>query len=191
MSAPRVLVLDCYDSFVETLARYAREAGARTAVARCDAMSVQEAVATRPHGVILSPGPGRPEDAGIALGLVAAMPDTPILGVCLGHQVIAQRYGGAVTRTEPRHGRPCLVRHDGSVLYAGLPSPFRAGRYHSLLAGAGPDLVPDAWTDDGRGGTLLMGLRHRARPHHGVQFHPESLLTEGGERMIANFVGLL
>ena len=191
MTAPRLLVLDCHDSFVETLARYARLAGVTTEVVRCDALSVADAVRWRPDGVILSPGPGRPEDAGIALGLVAALPETPILGVCLGHQVLAQAYGGAVVRTEPRHGRDCAVTHDGSALYAGLPSPFRAGRYHSLIAGAAPDLIENAWTDDGAGGRLLMGIRHRTRPHHGVQFHPESLLTEGGERMIENFAGLL
>ena len=190
MSAPRLLVLDCRDSFVETLARYARLAGAATEVVRCDALSVAEAVSGGYDGVVLSPGPGRPEGAGIALGLIAALPTTPILGVCLGHQALAEAYGGAVVRTEPRHGRACAVTHDGSALYAGLPSPFQAGRYHSLIAGAAPDLIADAWTDDGAGGTLLMGFRHRTRPHHGVQFHPESLLTEGGERMIANFVGL-
>ena len=186
---PRLLILDCLDTFVETLARYARLAGAETAVVRCDAVTVREAAGF--DGVILSPGPGRPEDAGVALDLVAALPETPIFGVCLGHQVIAQAYGGAVVRTAPRHGRDCAVRHDGSALYAGIPSPFRAGRYHSLIAGAGPDLVETAWTDDGAGGELVMGLAHRENPHHGVQFHPESLLTEGGERMVANFVGML
>ena len=192
MSArPSLLVLDCYDSFVETLARYAREAGAATRVVRCDALSVREARGLRPGGVILSPGPGRPESAGIAVPLVRALPRTPILGVCLGHQAIACAYGGETVRTEPRHGRPCAVTHDGSALYEGLPSPFQAGRYHSLIARPGPDLAPNAWTDDGAGGELLMGFRHRSHPHHGVQFHPESLLTEGGARMIGNFVSML
>ena len=180
---PRLLVLDCYDSFVETLARYAREAGAATEVVRCDVMGVDDAAGF--DGVILSPGPKRPEDAGIALALIGALPDTPILGVCLGHQALAQAYGGATVRApEPVHGRTLGVTHDGDPLFAGVPSPFLAARYHSLIAAPGPVLRVIA---SGEG--LTMALRHPTRPHWGVQFHPESLLTEGGHRMLENFVG--
>lgn len=182
---PFVLVLDLRDSFVETLARYAREAGAETRVVRCDALSVAEAVTLEPDGVILSPGPGRPVGAGIALGLIGALPATPILGVCLGHQAIAEAYGGrTVSSPEPMHGRSSLVRHEGDPLFAGVASPFPAARYHSLLAEPGPVLREVAWSDG-----LCMAARHPERPHVGVQFHPESLLTEGGHAMIENFVG--
>ncbi|MBB4657746.1 anthranilate synthase component II [Parvularcula dongshanensis] len=180
-----ILLLDCRDSFVETLARYAREAGAETRVVRADAITLDEARALRPEGVILSPGPKRPADAGIALPLIAALPDTPILGVCLGHQAIAEAYGGrTVVSSEPVHGRASLVRHEGDPLFAGVPSPFAAARYHSLIGVAGPALREVAWTQDG----LPMAFRHESRPHVGVQFHPESLLTEGGHCMIENFV---
>jgi anthranilate synthase/aminodeoxychorismate synthase-like glutamine amidotransferase len=180
-----ILVLDCRDSFVETLARYAREAGAETRVARCDALSVAEAVAMCPRAVILSPGPGRPREAGIATELFGALPDTPILGVCLGHQALSEAYGGeTVASPEPMHGRASLVRHEGDSLFAGVPSPFAAGRYHSLLAGPAAVLREIAWSDG-----LCMARRHESRPHVGVQFHPESLLTEGGHRVIRNFVG--
>ena len=183
MAGP-ILVLDCYDSFVHTLARYAREAGAETVVVRQDAIDVAEAA--RFAGILLSPGPGRPEDAGIAVPLVRAATDTPILGVCLGHQAVALAYGGAVVRTEPMHGRACAVRHDGSALFTGLPNPFAAARYHSLLAEPGPILRVTARTDDAR--AVPMAVSHPDRPHYGVQFHPESLLTEGGARLVRNFV---
>ena len=182
----RLLVLDCEDSFVHTLARYAREHGAETRVVRADAVTVEEVAASQPDGVVISPGPGRPEGAGIAVALVRALPETPILGVCLGHQALCEAYGGATTLSpEPMHGRASAVTHDGSALYAGLPSPFRAARYHSLLGAPEPPLVPDAWS-----GPLVMGVRHAGRPHHGVQFHPESLLTEGGHRLVGNFVAM-
>ena len=181
---PRLLVADCEDSFVQTLARYAREHGARTRVVRADTLQVADAVAGAPDGVILSPGPGRPEAAGDLAALIRAMPQTPILGVCLGHQALCEAYGGATGRSpEPMHGRASLVTHDGSALYAGLASPFRAARYHSLIGAPGADMRADAWSNG-----LVMGARHADNPHHGVQFHPESLLTEGGHRMIGNFV---
>lgn len=180
----RLLVLDCEDSFVQTLARYAREHGARTEVVRADAVTVEGVLADRPDGVVISPGPGRPTGAGIAVPLVRALGSTPVLGVCLGHQAICEAYGGATAVSpEPMHGRASAVTHDGSALYAGLPSPFLAARYHSLLGAPEEPLVVNAWS-----GGLAMGVRHASRPHHGVQFHPESLLTEGGHRLVRNFV---
>ena len=186
----RLLVIDCEDSFVQTLARYAREHGAETRVVRADALSAGEAAAMAPGGVIVSPGPGRPGGAGVAVALFGAMPTTPILGVCLGHQALCEAYGGATAVSPgPMHGRASPVRHDGSALYEGLASPFRAARYHSLIGAPAGPLIADAWTE-GDGGDLVMGARHPARPHHGVQFHPESLLTEGGHQLIGNFVRL-
>ena len=182
--SPRILVVDCEDSFVQTLARYAREHGAKTVVVRADALDVGALAA--PDAVILSPGPGRPADVPAAAAVVRALPHTPILGVCLGHQVLCEAYGGATEASlDPMHGRASPVTHDGSTLYAGLPNPFRAARYHSLIGVPGPTLLADAWSDG-----LVMGARHPDRPHHGVQFHPESLLTEGGHRMIGNFVAM-
>ena len=184
---PRVLVVDCEDSFVHTLARYAREHGAETRVVRAREVDVGAVRDARPGGVILSPGPGRPADVEVVGALVLALPDTPVLGVCLGHLVLCEAYGGrTVPSPEPMHGRASPVRHDGGPLYEGLPSPFAAARYHSLIGAPADDLVPDAWTAEG----LVMGARHRHRPHHGVQFHPESLLTEGGHRMVGNFVAM-
>lgn len=181
-----LLVLDCEDSFVQTLARYAREHGAHTRVVRADAITVEAVLADPPDGVVVSPGPGRPAGAGIAVALVRALPATPVLGVCLGHQAICEAYGGATRLSpEPMHGRASAVTHDGSALYEGLPSPFRAARYHSLLGAPEPPLVVTA-----RSGPLVMGVRHASRPHHGVQFHPESLLTEGGHRLVGNFVAM-
>lgn len=184
--SPRLLVLDCEDSFVQTLARYAREAGARTRLVRADAITLAEAQAWGPDGILISPGPGRPSRAGIAVAVFGALPDTPILGVCLGHQALCEAYGGATIRSPSvMHGQASAVIHDGSALYDGIASPFAAGRYHSLLGEPAGPLVETAWS-----GGLVMGARHADRPHHGVQFHPESLLTEGGHRMIENFVGM-
>ena len=182
-----ILVMDNYDSFVETLARYVREAGMPTRVLRNDAGTVDELLALRPTGVLLSPGPGRPQGAGICLEMIRAASQIPLLGVCLGHQALAEAYGGeTVPAPTPMHGRASQIHHQGDLLFSGIASPFAAGRYHSLLGACGEDspLEAIAWTDAG----TLMGVRHRHFPHWGVQFHPESLLTPQGRVIIENFV---
>lgn len=185
-----ILVIDNYDSFVETLARYARLLGHAVTVVRADTISVEQALALNPCGVILSPGPGRPGEVGIMLPLIGALPETPILGVCLGHQALAEAYGGHTSRAAaPVHGRSSKVFHDGDPAFAGVPSPFEAGRYHALRAvlpeADDPELQPIAWLEDG----TVMALRHRSHPHVGVQFHPESLLTPDGMKIVANVLG--
>lgn len=181
-----ILVIDHYDSFVETLARYLREAGRETRVVRHDALSTDEAVAMRPEAVVLSPGPYGPAETRVSMSLPEAMPATPILGVCLGHLVIAEVYGGRTVRARtPIHGRATAMRHEGDPLFRGVPEQFAAGRYHALVAQVrGTPLRPTAWSADGE----LMAFRHRRRPHIGVQFHPESVLTPHGRRMLANFL---
>ncbi|MEO1658597.1 MAG: aminodeoxychorismate/anthranilate synthase component II [Pseudomonadota bacterium] len=183
-----ILIVDNYDSFVETLARYVREAGQETRVVRNDTLSTAEIVALAPRGVVMSPGPYTPDQAGVCRSLPAALPGTPILGVCLGHLAIAEAYGGAtVSADTPIHGRATPLTHDRSALFEGVPSPFDAGRYHALLADiTSTDLIPSAWSNDGE----LMAFRHADRPHLGVQFHPESLLTQGGRMIMANFLAL-
>lgn len=184
-----ILVIDNYDSFVHNLARYVRETGQETIVWRHDARSVSECLGLSPDAIILSPGPGRPEDAGICKALIAAAPDIPILGVCLGHQALAEVYGGAtVPSREPMHGRTSVIAHDGTGVFAGLPSPLTVGRYHSLSVDItdARDLIIQARSGDGE----IMAMRHRDRPHHGVQFHPESLLTPEGRAMIETFVAM-
>ncbi|WOI53555.1 aminodeoxychorismate/anthranilate synthase component II [Parvularcula sp. LCG005] len=182
-----ILVVDLYDSFVETLARYVREAGAETQVVRHDTLDLKVVEDIAPRAIILSPGPGRPSDIPICTQIIQHFPQLPILGVCLGHQALADAYGGAtILSPDPMHGRPSLVRHEGDPLFSKVPNPFQAGRYHSLL-GRLPDEGPlkaIAWSSDG----LVMALRHRDRPHMGVQFHPESLLTPDGHQIIANFL---
>ncbi|WP_031554310.1 anthranilate synthase component II [Parvularcula oceani] len=181
-----ILVLDCHDSFVQTLARYLREAGEETMVVRCDALSVEEALSLRPSGILLSPGPYRPGRAGIALPLIGAAGGIPLLGVCLGHQAICEAYGGrTVLSPEPMHGRATPVRHRGDPVFAGVPNPFSAARYHALLGEPGPALEVIAESDG-----LPMAVRHRERPHIGLQFHPESLLTEGGHAIMTNFAAM-
>jgi anthranilate synthase component 2 len=186
-----ILVIDNYDSFTYNLVHYLNELSAETAVYRNDALSVEAALAMRPQGVLLSPGPRTPDDAGICLGLIAAAPaDLPILGVCLGHQAIGQVFGGRVTRARaPMHGKTSTIHHDGDGVFAGLPDGFTAARYHSLTVTR--DDLPDilavtAWTEDGE----IMGLQHHERPVHGVQFHPESIATECGHELLANFLDL-
>ncbi|WP_091739627.1 anthranilate synthase component II [Phenylobacterium immobile] len=186
-----ILVIDNYDSFTYNLVHYLSELGAETLVHRNDDLTAAEALSLRPAGVLLSPGPCTPNEAGICLELLAAAPDDlPILGVCLGHQAIGQAFGGEVVRARAlMHGKTSQVRHDGEGVFQGLPSPFTATRYHSLAVR--PESLPDtlvanAWTADGE----IMGLRHRDRPIHGVQFHPESIATEHGHELLANFLVL-
>jgi anthranilate synthase component 2 len=186
---PRVLVVDNYDSFVYNLVQYLGELGADPVVHRNDAIGVQAARELRPDAVLLSPGPGRPEDAGNLLPLIEAFAGTcPMLGVCLGHQAIGQAFGGAVVRAgELMHGKSSLVGHDGAGVLAGLPDPFEATRYHSLVVARDglPDVL-DVTAETGDG--TIMGLRHRELPVEGVQFHPESILTVGGHDLLRNFL---
>lgn len=184
-----ILVLDNYDSFVHNLARLVRLAGRATHVVRSDAIDAAGVASLAPEAVILSPGPGAPADAGCCVEVVRRLGATiPMLGVCLGHQAIVEALGGVVARApRPMHGRTSLVRHDGTGLFAGLPSPMRACRYHSLAATELPaELKATAFSDDG----VVMAVAHRDLPVHGVQFHPEAILTEGGGRLVENFCRL-
>ena len=186
-----ILVLDHDDSFVHTLADYLRQTGALATVVRTRDTTVEQVRAMSPHGIVLSPGPCTPADAPLSLEVVRTLgPTIPMLGVCLGHQIMAAALGAEVGRAgAPRHGMTSPVRHDGRGGFAGLPSPFHATRYHSLVvreATLPADLLATAWAeDDGE----LMGIRHREWPMEGVQFHPEALLTEGGLGMIKRWVG--
>ena len=187
--APRVLVIDNYDSFVYNLVQYFGELGAEPLVHRSDALTLAEIVSLDPDAVLVSPGPGRPEDAGLSNAVIAEFAGRrPVLGVCLGHQCIGQVYGGDVVRApEIMHGKTSLVYHDGTGVFAGLPSPFEATRYHSLVVeqrSVPDELVVTAWTDDG----VVMGLRHRTLAVEGVQFHPESILTASGHDLLRNFL---
>jgi anthranilate synthase component 2 len=186
-----VLVIDNYDSFTYNLVQYLAELGAEPDVRRNDQVSVAEVAALAPEAIVISPGPGRPEDAGVCVELVRRVgPRIPILGVCLGHQAIGVAYGAAV-ELAPRlmHGKTSLVHHRGGALYAGVPNPFVATRYHSLCVcrdGLPGELeVTAECLEDG----VIMGLRHRRHPVEGVQFHPESILTGFGRRLLANFLG--
>lgn len=186
-----ILVIDNYDSFTYNLVHYLNELGAETLVYRNDALSVEEALGLKPQGILLSPGPCTPNEAGICLELLAAAPDDlPILGVCLGHQAIGQAYGGDVVRAKAiMHGKTSAIHHDGKGIFAGLPEPVTATRYHSLSVEKStlPEVLEiTAWTEDGE----IMGFQHKSRPVHGVQFHPESIATEGGHAMLANFLKL-
>ena len=184
-----ILVIDNYDSFTYNLVHYLNELGAETVVVRNDALSVAEALGMKPQGVLLSPGPKTPNDAGICLALLEAAPaDLPIFGVCLGHQAIGQAYGGEVVHAKAlMHGKTSQVHHNGKGVFAGLKNPFTATRYHSLSVEK--DRLPaalevTAWTEDGE----IMGVQHKTRPVHGVQFHPESIATECGHELLANFL---
>jgi anthranilate synthase/aminodeoxychorismate synthase-like glutamine amidotransferase len=188
--APRVLVIDNYDSFVYNLVQYLGELGAEPLVHRSDELTIDQIVALDPDAVLISPGPGRPEDAGLSNAVIERFAGRrPVLGVCLGHQCIGQVYGGEVVRApEIMHGKTSLIHHDGTGVFAGLPSPFEATRYHSLIVDRAsvPDVLQvTAWTDDG----VVMGLRHRELAVEGVQFHPESILTAGGHDLLRNFLG--
>ncbi|MDH5674644.1 MAG: aminodeoxychorismate/anthranilate synthase component II [Myxococcales bacterium] len=187
-----ILVIDNYDSFTYNLVQYLGELGAVVEVHRNDAIDVAGIRARAPEGILLSPGPGTPDDAGVTLAAIAAFAGhVPLLGVCLGHQAIAQAFGGQVVRA-PRlmHGRTSPIHHDGRGLFRGIPSPFVATRYHSLIvepAAAEAVIERSAWTEEGE----LMGLRHREHAIAGVQFHPESFLTEHGHRLLGNFLDQL
>ena len=184
-----VLVIDNYDSFTYNLVQYLGEIGADCTVARNDSVGVGTVVAARPAAVVISPGPGTPGDAGICIELIRAMgEETPILGVCLGHQAIGQAYGGRVVRAaELMHGKRSPIHHEGLGVFAGLDSPFAATRYHSLVlerASLPGDLEVTAWTAD----DVIMGVRHRRHRVEGVQFHPESVGTPAGHRLLENFL---
>jgi len=186
-----ILVIDNYDSFTYNLVHYLDELGAEPRVWRNDALTVAAALGLRPEAIVLSPGPCTPNEAGICLDLIAGAPtDMPILGVCLGHQAIGQVFGGQVVRAKTlMHGKTSAIRHARAPLFEGLADGFIATRYHSLAVAR--ETLPDAlevtaWTDDGE----IMGLSHRSRPIHGVQFHPESILTDGGHRLLGNFLRL-
>ena len=189
-----ILVIDNYDSFTFNLVHYLMEMGAEVRVERNDAMSARDALALGPRGVLISPGPKTPDEAGISLDLVAACADAakPLLGVCLGHQSIGQHFGGSVVRGGLMHGKTSPVDHDGTGVFAGLPTPFTATRYHSLVVADMPDaLVVNATSETpGLDGTSVMGFRHAELPIHGVQFHPESIATEHGHALLANFLSL-
>ncbi|MEM8788906.1 MAG: aminodeoxychorismate/anthranilate synthase component II [Pseudomonadota bacterium] len=188
-----LLLIDNYDSFTYNLVHYLGGLGAEVVVHRNDALDVQAAMALNPAGIVLSPGPCDPDHAGICLALVAAAHETrtPLLGVCLGHQAIGQAFGGRVARhAEIVHGKPGAVHHGAAGVFAGLPSPFSATRYHSLVverAGLPDTLEVTAELDDG----TIMGLRHRDAPLHGVQFHPESIASEHGHALLRNFLDLV
>jgi anthranilate synthase/aminodeoxychorismate synthase-like glutamine amidotransferase len=192
MPGPRVLVIDNYDSFVYNLVQYLGELGAEPVVYRHDALTVDDIDELDPAGILISPGPGRPEDAGVSNDVLTHHAGRlPIFGVCLGLQCMGQVFGGEVVRApQVMHGKTSLIRHDGAGIFAGLPNPLEATRYHSLIVDR--DSVPDcleitATTDDG----LVMGLRHREYAIEGVQFHPESILTTGGHDMLRNFLALM
>ncbi len=184
------LLIDNYDSFTYNLVHFLGELGAEVTVRRNDAITVDEALALKAEGIVISPGPCDPDRAGICLELVrAAAGKVPLLGVCLGHQAIGQAFGGTIVRTLPMHGKVSQIHHRGAGVFAGLPAPFPATRYHSLVVAR--DGLPDCFevtaeSDDG----LIMGLQHRDLPVHGVQFHPESIATEHGHDLLANFLKL-
>jgi anthranilate synthase component II len=191
MTLPTVLLIDNYDSFTYNLYQYLCELGVEVTVRRNDAITVEQARQLQPEFIVISPGPGVPSDAGISIELIRSLgPTVPILGVCLGHQAIAEAFGGVIVRApELMHGKASNIHHDGSGVFDGLPTPFSAIRYHSLCAA--PESVPDALvvsarTDSG----VIMAVRHREYPVHGVQFHPESILSEHGKDLLRNFLKL-
>jgi anthranilate synthase component 2 len=184
-----ILVIDNYDSFTYNLVHYLNELGAETLVHRNDAISVREALGLQPQGILLSPGPKTPNEAGICLALLEAAPaELPIFGVCLGHQAIGQAFGGEVVHAKAlMHGKTSQIHHEGKGVFAGLKSPFTATRYHSLSvekADLPAELEVTAWSEEGE----ILGVEHRTRPVFGVQFHPESIATECGHELLANFL---
>jgi anthranilate synthase component 2 len=187
-----ILVIDNYDSFTFNLVHYLMELGAETHVVRNDALTVEDAMALRPQAILLSPGPCTPNEAGICLDLIAAaaVARLPLLGVCLGHQSLGQAFGGTVVRApQVMHGKTSAMTHDGTGVFAGLPSPFEATRYHSLIVR--DDDLPACFAVNARSPDgIIMGMRHKDLPLHGVQFHPESIATEHGHDLLANFMKL-
>jgi anthranilate synthase component 2 len=187
-----VFVLDNYDSFTYNLVQYLGELGARLQVRRNNRVTLDEIAALAPSHIVISPGPGRPEDAGLTVEVIRRFgPVTPLLGVCLGHQAIGLAFGGRVVRAPaPLHGKTSAVEHDGRGVFRGLSMPFDAGRYHSLVVS--DEGLPECLEVAARTRTdgIIMGLRHRAFPVHGVQFHPESVLTEEGRELLRNFLGV-
>ncbi len=188
-----LFVLDNYDSFTYNLVQYLGELGAEPVVYRNDALSVADVLALRPRAAVLSPGPGAPSDAGILVPLAKALSGlVPVLGVCLGHQAIGEAFGGRVVRAERlMHGKTCPVVHSGDDLFAGIPSPVTGMRYHSLVVEPGSlpsDLEVTAWSGDRPKGREIMAMKHRHHPTYGVQFHPESIGTEHGKRLLENFL---
>jgi anthranilate synthase/aminodeoxychorismate synthase-like glutamine amidotransferase len=186
-----ILLIDNYDSFVFNLARYLEELGQETAVVRHDAATVAEIAARRPQAIVISPGPCTPHEAGVSVDVLRELSgEIPMLGVCLGHQALAAAFGGNIIRApEPVHGRTSLIQHSGEGLFRDLPTPLRATRYHSLIveeSSLPEELIVTARSEDG----LIMGLAHRSRPCFGVQFHPESVLTQSGHQLLANFLRL-
>jgi anthranilate synthase/aminodeoxychorismate synthase-like glutamine amidotransferase len=185
---PSVLVIDNYDSFTYNLVQYLGELGAEVGVVRNDKASVDELRRLRPDRLVVSPGPCTPKEAGISVEAVRSFAEAgiPVLGVCLGHQSLIEAFAGTVIRGDPIHGKDAEVQHDGRTVYEGLSNPLVAGRYHSLIAD--PDL-PDEFELTSTYGDVVMGVRHRELPAEGVQFHPESVLTPQGKRLLANFLG--
>jgi anthranilate synthase component II len=183
------LLIDNYDSFTYNLWHYLGELGAEVVVRRNDQIAVEEALAMRPQGIVISPGPSDPDRAGICLELVRRAGSIPLLGVCLGHQAIGQAFGGKVLRAPvPMHGKVSAIRHDGTGVFTGLPNPFAATRYHSLIVERAS--LPAALTVTAETDGLIMGLAHRERPVHGVQFHPESIASEKGHDLLRNFLAI-
>ena len=182
----KVLLLDNYDSFTYNLAQYLGQLGHAPEVRRNDQISLGEIDVLKPDRIVISPGPGRPEDAGVSVDAIRQFGRRiPIFGVCLGHQALAQSFGGRVVRHQPVHGKTARVEHDGRTVFRGLESPLVAGRYHSLVVD--PEL-PDCLERSAHSEGVVMAIRHRELPAEGVQFHPESILTEAGKRLLANFL---
>jgi anthranilate synthase component 2 len=187
-----IILIDNYDSFTYNLVQYLGDLGAETTVYRNDQITSDEVFALKPKGIVISPGPSDPDHAGICMDVIktAANNNTPLFGVCLGHQAIGQVFGGKIVRVAPMHGKTSQMFHDGESVFKGLPSPFEATRYHSLTVE--PESFPDelkitAKTEDG----VIMGLQHKEKPIHGVQFHPESIATQHGHDMIKNFLDII
>jgi anthranilate synthase/aminodeoxychorismate synthase-like glutamine amidotransferase len=183
-----VLVVDNYDSFTYNLVQYLGELGAEIEVVRNDVATAEELLERAPDRVVVSPGPCTPNEAGVSLEVVRRFPEAgiPTLGVCLGHQSLGQAFGATVIRHEPIHGKTTVIEHDGRTIFAGVATPLTVGRYHSLVVD--PDSLPDALEVSATGGGVVMGLRHRELPAEGVQFHPESVLTDEGKRILDNFL---